>query len=116
MFEVGDRFILSSLCPYSRSLVNFACRLGGVLDPEFLNQCEITDKNLQNSIEQLKQIPLKYDSGCANSNYTEELFLDMDISPEKRFFDSWEFRSYNSWLTNPNHWNRIDMLDDVLIT
>jgi hypothetical protein len=115
MFEEGDRFILSSLCPYSRSLVDFAGRLGGILDPEFLNQCEITDKKFQKSIEQLKQIPLKYDLGYANHNYHEELFLDMDIPFQKRFFDSWEFKHYNSWLINPNHWNKIYVLNDDLI-
>jgi hypothetical protein len=118
MFQEGyysDRYILSSLCPYSCSLVDFACRLGGILDPEFLNQCEITDKNLQKSIQQLKQIPLKYDLEFSNHNYQEEIFLDMDIPYKKQFFDSWEFKQYNSWLIDQNQWNQIYTFNDDLI-
>jgi hypothetical protein len=115
MFEEGDRYILSSLCPYSRSLLDFACRLGGILDPEFLSQCDITDKRFQKSIEQLKQVPLKYDLGYAHQLYPEEIFLDIDVSTQKQFFDSWEFKQYNSWLINPNHWNKIYTFNDDLI-
>jgi len=60
MFEYhhSDPFILSSSCPYSRSLVDFAQRVGGILDPEFLVQCQITDKNIEKLINELKQISI----------------------------------------------------------
>ena len=38
-----DPFILSSACPYSCGLIEFAVRLGGTIDSEFLEQCQIID-------------------------------------------------------------------------
>jgi hypothetical protein len=117
MFEHrhSDPFILSSSCPYSCSLVNFAVRLGGILDPEFLDQCQITDQKFEKLIHGLKQIPLKYDFISSNSDYQEELFLDMGIPYKKKFFDSWEFQQYNSWLNNQNQWNFISTFNEDLI-
>jgi len=57
MFEY-HRFILSSLCPYSCSLVDFAFRIGGILDPEFLVRCQVIDKNIEKLINELKQISI----------------------------------------------------------
>ncbi len=117
MFEqrYAERFILSSLCPDSCSLVALAFRIGGILDPEFLDQCQIMDTKLQKSIHELKQIPLKYQSGLENYHYQEELFLDIDIPYKKQFFDSWEFKQYNSWLNYQNQWNIISTFNDDLI-
>lgn len=116
-YYCSDPFILSSSCPYSRSLIAFAYRLGGILDPEFLNQCKVTDKNFQKSLNELKQIPLKYDSTPSDYQYQEELFLDIDIPyKKKQFHNSYQFRRYNSWLTNENQWNIIpDFNGDLII-
>ncbi|CAF0873134.1 unnamed protein product [Rotaria sp. Silwood1] len=117
MFEYcqPDRYILSSLCPYSCSIVAFALRMGGILDPEFLNQCQITDKRLKEQIDGLKQIPLKFEPLPSTFDYQEELFLDMGIPYKQQFYDSWEFRQYNSWLNDGYQWNINDTLNDDLI-
>jgi hypothetical protein len=118
MFEYhhSDRFILSSLCPYSCSLVDFALRIGGILDPEFLVQCQITDKNIEKLINQLKQIPIKYQLISSNFDYQQEIYLDMDISNKKQFLNSNEFKQYNSWLNDQNQWNlSVHFNDDLII-
>jgi hypothetical protein len=101
----SDPFILSSACPYSCSLVNFALQIGGILDPEFLVQCQIKDKKLQKKIDELKQVPLTYNPSSSNFDYQEELYLDMDIQNKKHFRNPWEFKQYNSWLSNHYQWN-----------
>ena len=113
MFE--ERLILSSSCPYSCSLIAFANRLGGTLDPQFLIQCEIIDQKLKKSIDQLKSIPLTYYFPSSTYDYQEELFLDMDIPFKQKFFDSCQFQQYNSWLNDSNQWNRIYTFNDDLI-
>lgn len=116
MFEYYhfDPFILSSSCPYSSSLVTSAIRIGGTLDPEFLNQCHIIDKKLEKKIGQLKQTPIKYELS-PNFIYQEELFLDIDISNKKQFFDSSEFKQYNSWLENQHQWNILCSFNNDII-
>jgi hypothetical protein len=117
MFEYhhSDPFILSSLCPYSSSLVTFALRIGGTLDPEFLDQCQITDKKLEKEIQELKPTPIQYEFLSSNFNYQEELFLDIDISYNKQFFHSSQFKQYNSWLEYQHQWNIICPFNDDLI-
>ena len=102
MFEYRhiDPFILSSSCPYSCSLVSFASRVGGILDPDFLSQCQITDKNFEKLINNLKQIPLKYEYLSLNIIDQQEIFLDMDIQYNKQFMNLLEFKQYNLWLNN----------------
>ncbi|CAF3166979.1 unnamed protein product [Rotaria socialis] len=111
----ADQYILSSLCPFSCSIVTTALRIGGILDPEFLLQCQITDKKLQKKIDGLKQIPLKYEPLSSIFDYQEELFLDMDLPYKRKFYDSCEFKQYNSWLNDQNHWNIIHTFNDDLI-
>ncbi|CAF0804618.1 unnamed protein product [Rotaria sordida] len=117
MFEYShpDQYILSSLCPYSCSIVDFALRIGGILDPEFLIQCKITDKKLKKQIDGLKQIPLQFEPLPSTFDYQEELFLDMGIPDKKNFYNSWEFKQYNSWLHDEYQWNIMDILNDDLI-
>lgn len=105
MFD-SDGYVLSSSCPISCSLVTFASRVGGILDPNFLLHCRIVDQDLQKKIDQLKQIPLNYESSHPMSYpYQEEMFLDMDTLNHKQFHDPWEFQKYNPWLTNQCVWN-----------
>ena len=111
----SNRYILSSSCPYSRSLVDFAARIGGILDPKFLMQCEITDRKLQKMIEGLKQIPLNCESLSTSFNFQEELYLDMDIPYQTSFYDSWQFRQHNSWLNNRNQRRLSSKFKDDLI-
>lgn len=118
MFEhhYSDQYILSSLCPYSCSIVTFANRIGGILDPEFLTLCQIADGKLRKKIDELKQIPLKFESSSLSKfDYQEELFLDIDIPYQKQFYDSWEFKQYNAWLNDENQWNLIDTFNDDII-
>ena len=109
-------YILSSSCPSSRSLVDFARRIGGILDPDFLIHCQITDGELQKAIRGLKQIPLNYDSATTSNLHDQrELFLDMDVSKRKQFVDPWQFKRYNAWLERQCHWNPIYPIRDDLI-
>ena len=102
----SDGYILSSACPLSRSLVAFASRVGGVLDPHFLLHCRIVDPDLQKKIDQLKQVPLSYGSSSATAYpHQEELFLDMDSSGHHQFHDPWQFRQHNPWFNNRSHWD-----------
>ncbi|CAF0735128.1 unnamed protein product [Adineta steineri] len=113
-----DPFILSSSCPQSSSLVTCAHRIGGIIDPDFLLQCQIVDKNFEKEINQLKQIPIKYDLLPLNNNnneYQEDLFLDIGIPYKKHFFNSLEFKQYNSWLIDENQWNIPYTINDDLI-
>lgn len=111
----SDQYILSSSCPYSCSVVAFALRIGGVLDPEFLLQCQIADKKLQKLIDGLKQIPLKYESSSSNVGFQEEIFLDMDMPYKKTFYDQWEFKQHNAWLNDQNQWNLLYTWNEDII-
>ena len=110
-----DPIVLSSSCPHSSSLVTCAVRMGGKIDPDFLLQCQITDKILEEKIAQLKPIAINYDCLPANFGSPDELFLDMGVPEQRRFFNHMDFQRYNSWLTNPSRWNTIYTFNDDLI-
>jgi hypothetical protein len=99
-----DPFILSSVCPYSCAVVAFALRLGGTIDPEFLQQCRIMDPKFQKALSGLKPIPLNFQSSPMDLGYQEDIFLDMNADDTKQFYDPHEFKQYNSWLGSPNQW------------
>jgi hypothetical protein len=100
-----DPLILSSVCPYSCAVVAFAARLGGTIDPEFLEQCRIMDPKFQKSIDALKPIPLDFQSSTMNIGYQEDIFLDMAVDDTQQFYDSWGFKQHNSWLGSQDQWN-----------
>lgn len=106
--------ILSSQCPDSRSLIQFANRIGGSLDPQFLNQCQFIDQNLQKSIKQLKQIPIQYEIQPKNYHFEQEIFLDLDIAHKRQFFNSKDFQQYNCYLNDPYQWNLIYTFNEDL--
>jgi len=117
-FEVIDThhpIVLSSQCPFSCSLIQFADRIGGTLDPAFVDQCQFIDGNLRQSIRQLKQIPLKYEIRPTNWNFEREIFLDIDIAHSTQFFNSKDFQQYNCWLNDPYQWNLISSFNEDLI-
>ena len=96
----ADPYVLSSSCPCSCSLVKFALRLGGSLDPQFLLRCQITDKKFEAMLGELKPVPLNYEPFSSNYDYQEELFLDMDLlDKSKRFAQPWQFQQqYHPWM------------------
>ncbi|UJR38472.1 hypothetical protein I4U23_031140 [Adineta vaga] len=115
-YQHYDPIILSSSCPQSSSLVTCAFRIGGKIDPEFLLQCQITDKILEKKIDQLKSTPINYELlPSSNSTFEEELFLDIDLQDTTSFFNRLDFQHYNSWLINSNCWNMIYSFNDDLI-
>ncbi|CAF1350985.1 unnamed protein product [Adineta ricciae] len=89
--------------------------MGGKIDPEFLLQCQITDKIYEKKIDQLKPIPITYDFLPSNLQSSEELFIDIGIEDNRQFYNRFEFQHYNSWLINPNRWNIIYSFTDDLI-
>ena len=111
----SEPFTLSSECPYSCSLVAFALRLGGTIDPAFLIQCQILDPKLQKAIDQLKPIPLTYESSPSTLYDQEDLYLDMDVPAATPFIDPWQFEEYNAWTNSPDQWNSSYALTDDLV-
>jgi hypothetical protein len=111
-----DPFILSSSCPYSCSLVEFAVRLGATIDPDFLLQCQVADPKLQTKIETLKATPWSYETPLSMFSNQDDVYLDMDASDTASFFDSWQFQEYNAWYDTPAQWDSISApTDDLLI-
>jgi hypothetical protein len=101
----ADPFVLSSLCPYSCSVVAYALRLGGTIDPAFLLQCQITDPKFQKAVDGLKAVPLNYETPASNYEYQEDIYLDMDAPDASQFIDPWQFKQYNSWVGSADQWN-----------
>lgn len=97
MFDYpADPYVLSSSCPCSCSLVKFAQRVGGSLDPDFLLRCQITDKKFAKMLGELKPVPLNYEPFTSNYDYQEELFLDMALLDKpKHFAQPWQFEQFH---------------------
>ncbi|CAF1072428.1 unnamed protein product [Rotaria sp. Silwood1] len=112
----SNPYELSSVCPYSRGLVQFASRLGGTIDPEFLNLCQIMDPKFQKAVDELKPIPLKFEVPSEYYGYQEDIYLDIDPRSATDFYNEWEFKEHNSWLGYTNPWNSMDDVDnDIFI-
>ncbi|CAF0962958.1 unnamed protein product [Rotaria sordida] len=110
-----DPYLLSSTCPYSCGLVQFALRIGGTIDPEFLSQCQIMDPKFQKAVDELKPIPLKFETPSDHYDYQADIYLDMDASNATNFYNSWDFNEYNSWLGSTDPWHLMDNVDNDII-
>ncbi|CAF2597992.1 unnamed protein product [Rotaria sp. Silwood2] len=111
----SDPYVLSSVCPYSCGLVQFALRIGGTIDPDFLNQCQIMDPKFQNAIDGLKSIPLKFEAPSESYGYQEDIYLDMDARNAKDFYNAWDFKEYNSWLGTTDQWESMEDVDNDIV-
>jgi len=110
-----DPFRLSSGCPYSCSVVAYASRIGGAIDPEFLMQCQIMDPKFQKAVDGLKPIPWKFETPLSNYDYQEDIFLDMGAPNARQFYDPWEFKQHNSWLGSQDQWDSTYAINDDII-
>lgn len=114
-YQHDDPIVLSSACPHSSSLLTCVLRLGGQIDPDFLHQCQIADKIFEEKVERLKPTAIDYTCLPTDIAAPGELFLDMAAAEQQQFVDRCHFQRYNSWLTNPRHWNLIYAFNDDLI-
>ncbi|UJR07693.1 hypothetical protein I4U23_011978 [Adineta vaga] len=93
-----DPYVLCSACPSACSVLAFASRVGGTIDPEFLMQCQIADPKFKKAVDALKPVPLKFESTADHYNYQEHVFLDLGAPNPTQFYDPWEFKQFNSWI------------------
>ncbi|CAF1326292.1 unnamed protein product [Adineta ricciae] len=93
-----EPYQFSSACPCACSVVAFAARVGGKIDPEFLMQCQILDPKFQKAVDSLKAVPLNFEATSDYYNYQENIFIDIGAPNPTQFYDPWQFKQFNSWI------------------